>query len=187
MAFFRYAKFLDLRHAIIRARLVFLLADNHTMATKEEWLNARLAYLRGLKSPTEMQKFLMLLADKPDRTAEEEKKLNAVIRAEKAAVFAAKARMDATNIVNNKDREKKKADKKARNHRLIQLGALFDLAGIGDQDRGALLGALLGMANVKESDRWANWKRQGDALLAEKERKPAPLPMPTASPLEVSL
>ena len=122
MAFFRYAKFLDLRHAIIRARLAFLLADNHTMATKEEWLNARLAYLRGLKSPTEMQKFLMLLADKPDRTAEEEKKLNAVIRAERAAVFAAKARMDATNIVNNKDREKKKADKKARDHRLIELG-----------------------------------------------------------------
>jgi hypothetical protein len=99
------------------------------MATKEEWLTARIAYLRGLKSPTEMQKLLMILADKPDRTLEEEKKLAAVVRAEKAA-------------------------------------------GLDGQDRGALLGALLGMANVKESERWANWKRQGDALLAEKERNP---------------
>ena len=187
MAFFRYAKFLDLRHVILRARLAFLLADNHTMATKEEWLTDRLAYLRGLKTTTEMQKLLMLLADKPDRTAEEDKKLNAVIRAERAAVFAAKARTDAANLINKEDREQKAAEKKARDHRLIQLGALFDLAGIGDQDRGALLGALLGMANVKESERWANWKRQGDALLAEKERKPAPPPMPIASPLEVSL
>ena len=159
------------------------------MATKEEWLNARLAYLRGLKSTSELQKLLLLLADKPDRTAEDEKKFNAVIRAEKAAVFAAKARMEATNIVNNKDRKQKVADKKARDHRLIQLGALFDLAGVGDQDRGALLGALLGMANVKESERWANWKRQGDALLAERERKPrqpSP-PVPVTSHLEASL
>ncbi len=159
------------------------------MATKEEWLNARLAYLRGLKSTSELQKLLLLLADKPDRTAEDEKKFNAVIRAERAAVFAAKARMDATNIINNKDRKQKVADKKARDHRLIELGALFDLAGVGDQDRGALLGALLGMANVKESERWANWKRQGDALLAERERKPRQLspPMPVTSHLEASL
>ena len=149
------------------------------MATKDEWITARLAYLRGLKSPNELQRLMMLLSDKPDRTQEEDRKLNAVIRAERAAVFAAKARMEATHLVNKEERERKAAEKKARDHRLIELGALFDLAGIGDQDRGALLGALLGMANVKESDRWANWKRQGDAILAAKERKPAP-PMPIA-------
>ena len=37
------------------------------MATKEEWLTARLAYLRGLKSPTEMHKLLMLLAAEKGR------------------------------------------------------------------------------------------------------------------------
>ena len=41
------------------------------MATREEWLNARLAYLRGLKSPSELQRLLLLLADKPDGAAEE--------------------------------------------------------------------------------------------------------------------
>ena len=91
------------------------------MATKDEWITARLAYLRGLKSPSELQRLMMLLADKPDRTPEEDRKLNAVVRAERAAVFAAKARMDATNIVNNKDRGKKAAEKKARDHRLIEL------------------------------------------------------------------
>jgi hypothetical protein len=142
------------------------------MATKDEWITARLAYLRGLKSPSELQRLMMLLADKPDRTPEEDRKLNAVVRAERAAVFAAKARMEATNIVNNKDRGKKAAEKKARDHRLIELGALFDLAGIGNQDRGALLGALLGMAKIEDADRWGQWKRAGDALLAERERKP---------------
>jgi len=157
------------------------------MATKEEWLTARLAYLRGLKAPTEMQKLLMLLADKPDRTPEEDKKLNAVIRAEKAAEFAAKAKSDAANLINAEKKAQAEAERKARTKRLIELGALFGLAGLDGQDRGALLGALLGMANVKESERWANWKRQGDALLAERERKPTP-PMPTANQLtEVSL
>ena len=157
------------------------------MATKEEWLTMRIAYLRGLKSPTEMQKLLMLIADKPDRTAEEEKKLNAVIRAEKAAEFAAKAKAEASNIINAEKKAEAERDRKARTKRLIELGALFDLAGLDGRDRGALLGALLGMANVHDSERWANWKRQGDALLAEKERKPASPSMPIASPLEVSL
>jgi hypothetical protein len=159
------------------------------MATKDEWITARLAYLRGIKSPSELQKLMMLLSDKQNRTPEEDRKLNAVVRAERAAVFAAKARTEATHLVNKEDRERKAAEKKARDHRLIELGALFDLAGIGDQDRGALLGALLGMANVRESERWANWKRQGDALLAERERKPrqpSP-PVPVNSHLEASL
>ena len=157
------------------------------MATKEEWITARLAYLRGLKAPTEMQRLLMLLADKPDRTPEEDKKLNALVRAEKAAEFAAKAKSDAANLINAEKKAQAEAERKARTKRLIELGALFGLAGLDGQDRGALLGALLGMANVKESERWANWKRQGDALLAERERKPAP-PMPTANQLtEVSL
>ncbi len=141
------------------------------MATKEEWIAARLAYLRGLKSPTEMQRLLMLLADKPDRTPEEEKKFNAVVRAEKAADFAAKARSEAANLINAEKRAQAEAERKARTKRLIELGALFGLAGLDGQDRGALLGALLGMAKVEDADRWGQWKRAGDALLAEREAK----------------
>ena len=32
---------------------------------------------------------------------------------------------------------------------------------------------MLGMANVKDAERWANWKRQGDALFAEREGRSA--------------
>ncbi len=142
------------------------------MATKEEWLAARLAYLRGLKSPTEMQRLLLLLADKPDRTSEEERKFNAVVRAEKAADFAAKARSEAANLINAEKRAQAEAERKARAKRLIELGALFDLAGLDGQDRGALLGALLGVAKtLGDAPRWEQWKSSGDALLAEREAK----------------
>lgn len=40
----------------------------------------------------------MLLADKADRMPEEDKKLNALVRAEKAAVFAAKTLGDAPRL-----------------------------------------------------------------------------------------
>jgi hypothetical protein len=139
------------------------------MADKTDWLPARMAYLRGLKSPSEMQRLFLLLADKPNRTPVEEKNLNAVIRAEKAAEFAARARQEAANLVNAEKKAQAEVERKARTKRLIELGALFDLAGIGGQDRGALLGALLGMAKIEDADRWGQWKRAGDALLAERE------------------
>jgi len=139
------------------------------MATKEEWLTARIAYLRGLKSPTDMQKLLMLLADKPDRTPKEERQLNAVLRAERASDFAARAKSEATNLINAERKTAAERERKARTKRLIELGALFDLAGLGDQDRGALLGSLLGVAKtLGDSTRWEQWKHAGDALLAEK-------------------
>ncbi len=141
------------------------------MATKEEWIAARLAYLRGLKSPAEAQRLLILLAEKPDRTPGEEKTFAALVRAEKAAEFAARARAEASSLVNAERKAKAEAERKARTKRLIELGALFGLAGLDGQDRGALLGALLGMAKVEDADRWGQWKRAGDALLAERETK----------------
>ncbi len=153
------------------------------MATKEEWIAARLAYLRGLKAPTEMQRLLLLLADKTDRTPEEDKKLNALVRAEKAAAFAAKARSEAANLINAEKRAKAEAERKARAKRLIELGALFDLAGLDGQDRGALLGALLGVAKtLDDSNRWSQWKSAGDALLAGREAKPKQSEPPQQTP-----
>src|SRR5690554_5087029 len=40
--------------------------------TQDKWLAERLAYLRGLKAPSDQQRLLLMLADKPDRTADEE-------------------------------------------------------------------------------------------------------------------
>lgn len=141
------------------------------MMANDEWMESRLAYLRGLKAPSEQQQLLMLLADKPDRTSTDERKLAALVRAEKASERATKARADAARILN----AEKAAQRKVRDRELYQSAGLLILAGLVDTktgqptlDRGELLGALLGLAKVPPNDaRRGDWKRAGDAKLAE--------------------
>ncbi len=138
----------------------------------DEWLTARIAYLRGLKSPSDQQRLLLLLADKPERSNDDNRKLSALVKAEKAAERAQKAKANAARIVN----AEKAAERKARDRELYQAAGLLILAGLVNSktgrptvDRGELLGALLGLAKVPLDDqRRSEWKRAGDALLAAK-------------------
>lgn len=140
-----------------------------------EWLEDRVAYIRGLKSPNDHQRLLLLLNDKKDATDDDRRKLVALIRAEKAAEKAQRAKASVAKIVN----AEKEAERKRRNHDLYESGGLLILAGLVDTktgkptlDRGELLGALLGLAKVPSDDaRRSDWTRAGDALLAERERK----------------
>lgn len=55
------------------------------------------------------------------------------------------------------------------NQRKYEVGGLVKLAGLLDADKGALLGALLMASERLSSEEWfANAKRRGDALLAER-------------------
>ena len=151
------------------------------MAKNDDWLTGRLAYIRGLKSPSVHQRLLLLLVEQPQRTAEDERKLSALVKAERAAERALQARARAARVVD----EDKKASRKARDHELYQAAGLLILAGLVDTktglptgDRSELLGALLGLAQVPADDpRRADWKRAGDALL----RSRAKTVTPTAS------
>jgi len=138
------------------------------MQKKDEWLRDRVAYLKGLKSPTDQQSLLVLLAENPARTSQDEKKLAALVRAEKTAQRAAKARQEVTTLLQAEKRAAKEAERKARNHRLIEQGLLFDLAGLSSRSRGEMLGLLLAAASTVDEQKWAAWKVKGDALLAEK-------------------
>jgi len=137
-----------------------------------EWLEDRVAYIRGLKSPNDHQRLLLLLNDKKDATDDDRRKLVALIRAEKAAEKAQRAKASVAKIVN----AEKLAERKNRDHQLYQSAGLLILAGLVDTktgkptlDRGELLGALLGLAKVPADDaRRSDWKRAGDALLADK-------------------
>ena len=133
-----------------------------------EWLQDRIPYLKALKSPNDQQALLILLAEKQQRTKQEEKKLTALIRAEKANLRAAKARQAAANLINAEKKAAKELERKARNHRLILQGVLFDLAGLQNHSRGELLGLLLAAATTADPQRWESWKIKGDTLLAEK-------------------
>lgn|SRR5690606_23999831 len=103
------------------------------------------------------------------------RKLAALVRAEKAAERAQKARADAARIIN----AEKAAERKARDHELYQSAGLLILAGLVDtttgkptRDRGELLGALVSLAEAQVDDeKRAAWKRKGDALLAERARR----------------
>ncbi|MDC5478524.1 hypothetical protein OHW93_19655, partial [Acinetobacter baumannii] len=80
------------------------------MSEKSNWIDDRVAYIRGLKSPSEQQRLLVVLFEKNGRTADDERKLNALVRAEKAAERAMKAKADAARIID----AEKKAARKAR-------------------------------------------------------------------------
>ena len=136
----------------------------------DDWIKDRVAYLKGLKTRTEQQELLVLLADNPSRTAQDSKKLSALVKAEKAAVRASKARQEVAILLNAEKRAVKEEQRRARNHRLILQGVLIDLAGLEQRSRGELLGLLLAASTTEDPQRWASWKAKGDALLAEKEQ-----------------
>lgn len=140
------------------------------MATTD-WLQDRIAHLKALKNPSEQQSLLILLAEKIERTTQEEKTFSALVRAEKSMLAATKARQAASQLINSENRKAKEAERKARNHRLIQQGALVDLAGLEQRSRGELMGLLLGAAAITDPQRWSDWKMKGDAFLAEVEEK----------------
>ena len=53
---------------------------------------------------------------------------------------AAQARVAAAQLIRDGKRQSAQAERKARAHRLIQQGVLFDLAGLEQRSRGELLG-----------------------------------------------
>ena len=63
------------------------------------------------------------------------------------------------------------AERKKRTQKLIQIGGLVEIAGLGDLDKGALLGALLEIVEkVKRNPLQAHaWKQLGDFTLKQRE------------------
>jgi hypothetical protein len=134
----------------------------------DSWLKDRVTFLKGLKSRTEQQELLVILSEKTNRTPQDEKKLVALAKAEKANVRAAKARQDAAKLINDEKKKKQDEDRKARNHRLILQGVLVDLAGLEGRSQGEILGLLLAGGTTTDQQKWEAWRAKGDALLAEK-------------------
>ena len=123
----------------------------------QKWLTDKAAYIKGLKSPTDTQSLLVLLAEKSERTEQDEKKLRLLINAEKASERAQRARVQASKVMAD---EKLKA-RKARNHRLIKQGVLMDLAGLQSRTHEELLGLLLLVAEASGPEDWQNYKERG--------------------------
>jgi len=138
------------------------------------WLEAKQVYIRGLKAPSIQQQLLLLLSEKTQRSKEEERKLTALIRAERAIERAAKEKANISRILN----AEKKAERKARNRELFQAAGLMILANLVDSktgqlrwNKGELLGGLMALASTANETNRKVWKAKGDALLNEQSTK----------------
>ena len=144
--------------------------------TLDAWTTDRLLYLKALKSRTDQQELLIYLAQKTQTTPQDNRKLAMLIKAEKAGVKAAQARQQIAILLAAEKRSASQAERKARNHRLIQQGVLFNLAGLANRSRGELLGVLMAAASTEDVQRWSAWKARGDALLSTIESPANQLP-----------
>lgn len=143
---------------------------------QEQWAADRVQYIRGLKSPNEQQKLMLILTDKTDKTAQESKTLSLLIQAEQAAEKALEARARVMNLIQAEKRVEAKAARKARDHALYQSAGLLIMAGLVDgktgkpvDDAAALLGALVSMNDLsRDNPKWSDWKIRGQELLNSK-------------------
>ena len=132
--------------------------------------SGHLDFLKALSRPTDYQKLLIELYEKTDRTATEDKKLSALIRTEKATIRANKAKQDMQNLLNAERTKEKALERKARTKRLIELGALFDIADLGHHDPATLVGMLSSIKIAPDDARWSKWHEQGVSILQERKQ-----------------
>ena len=142
------------------------------MTIKTELPDGHLPFLKALSRPTDYQKLLIELYEKTDRSPIEDKKLTALIRTEKANIRANKAKKDMQHLLNTEKNKEKTLERKQRTQRLIELGALFDIAELGQHDPATLVGMLtnISTAIAPDSDKWANWHKQGVSILFERKQ-----------------
>ncbi|BCL05803.1 TPA: conjugal transfer protein TraD [Yersinia enterocolitica] len=138
--------------------------------------NRQSADIRGLKSPNEQQKLMLILTDKADKTAQDIKTLSLLMKAEQAAEKAQEARAKAINLIQAEKRAEARAARKARDHALYQSAGLLILAGLVDSQTGkpvddtaALLGALASLNDLsRDNPTWSDGKIRGQELLNSK-------------------
>ncbi|EED3335429.1 conjugal transfer protein TraD [Salmonella enterica subsp. enterica] len=141
-----------------------------------KWVADRVQYIRGLKSPNEQQRLLVILNEKADKSAQEMKTLSLLIQAERAAEKAQDARTKVMNLIQAEKRAEARAVRKARDHALYQSAGLLIMAGLVDSQTGkpiddaaALLGALTSLNDLpRDNPKWSDWKIRGQELLNSK-------------------
>lgn len=130
-----------------------------------DWLAEKITYLAALKKPSDAQQLLLELSRISDRTPEQEKKFNALIKAEKAMDRANKEKIVVRKLLNTE----KEAQRKVRTKHLIQLGALFEIAELDQRNPAELLGILLKTAEIAQDDpKWEIWAEIGQNCLNER-------------------
>lgn len=134
--------------------------------SKDQWLEKRIAFIKGLKAPTDTQRMLLELADLDQPTKKDLRELDMLVRLEKINERAEEAKLAAFKIV----QDRKDEARKARTRRLIELGGIVEMVEF-PTDRGTLCGALLWALDQVKSDPDAmrQLKTRGDEFIALRE------------------
>ena len=111
---------------------------------KESKLDKFIKMLKGQKTRSESHQLIVLLYDKPNRSADDDKKYQILLKAERAKVAAKKAALAADKMLESG----KEAERKSRNHRLILIGTAAEKKLLPNE-----LNALLDMHLVSDADR----------------------------------
>ena len=74
------------------------------------------------------------------------------------------------NLLNAEKTKEKALERKARTKRLIELGALFDIANLGHHDPATLVGMLSNVKIAPDDPKWTNWHKQGVSILQERKQ-----------------
>ena len=106
--------------------------ESGSPSASEKWIARNEERLRALKRPSDEQKAMLLLLDIPagQRSKQDERKIEALVRFLRAEERAWIAKARATSIV----AEEKERERKARTKRLIDLAGLMRLAGLVGTD-----------------------------------------------------
>lgn len=107
--------------------------------TNDEWLEKRIGYIEGLNKPTQQQELLLLLNSKSNKTAVDERKLAALVKAERAEERAQNAKADVKRLL---EAEKKKARKAEARQKIILGGLLMSKARQNEKTKQWLLHAI---------------------------------------------
>lgn len=137
-------------------------------AKEQEWTEKRIAYIRGLKAPSDMQRAILALYGMGERSSAENRQLDALLKAEKANEKADEARAKAYKVMN----ARREDERKARTRELIELGGIVSMVDF-PTDKGLLAGALVHLKEQLSEGGdalQAKLKARGDGLLYEREQ-----------------
>lgn len=137
------------------------------LSAVDKWLNENLSKLKAKDKLSKQEKLLIELAER--KKPEEFAMLQTLVRAQKAADRADAARIKAMTAIRSKEKRRAEEERKARNHRLIKQGLLFDYLGLDSRSREELAGILMAAARVNDNERIEIWRKAGAEFLKSKE------------------
>ena len=131
-------------------------------AKTKTWGEKHIEMLKAQKTRNEIQELIVELASQPEKVS----MLEVLLKSERAKERAKNAERAASKLMG----ASKKAERSARTHRLIELGLLFEFAGLQNHSRAELLGVLIN-ASIFKPEHWASVVKLGERMLDEKEKK----------------